>query len=152
VNGFELFLLGRTLMKIGQEAMPAAGLDQLPSSVRSVMIDVFQHPDSSVGEIAARTGFPQSHVSASIARLRDAGVLVTAVDLKDRRRILVRRSPQVPGGAAQQASAPIDAALSAALGTDDPRQVGEVVAALETLARRLGPGTLARARPGPSSG
>jgi hypothetical protein len=43
--------------------------------------------------------------------------------------------------------APIDAALAAALGTEDPADVGEVVATLESLARRLRPG---RAAPGRS--
>jgi DNA-binding IclR family transcriptional regulator len=40
-----------------------------------VLIDVSEHADSSIGEIAARTGFPQSHVSASVARLRELGTL-----------------------------------------------------------------------------
>lgn len=45
----------------------------------------------------------------------------------------------------------IDAALGDALGTDDPAEIGEVAALLETLARRLTPDKLARlraARPG----
>jgi DNA-binding transcriptional ArsR family regulator len=131
VDAFELFLVGRRLMKIAQDAMPAVGADELPASVRSVMVDVFAHPDSSVGEIAARTGFPQSHVSASIARLREAGVLVTAVDLADRRRLLIRRSPDTR----PDHPAPVDDAVAEALGTDEHLQ--PVLAALETLARHL---------------
>ena len=75
MNGLELFLLGRTLMKLGEEAMPPGGLDQMTPSVRSVLVDTFSNPGSSVSEITERTGFPQSHVSASIARLR--GTLLT---------------------------------------------------------------------------
>lgn len=146
MNGLELFLLGRKLMKIGEDAIPRVGFHQLPTSVRSIMIDVFEHPDSSVGEITARTGFPQSHVSSAVARLRDAGVFVTAVDPRDRRRTLVRASPDVPGRAAQIASAPIDPVLATALGTDDQREVAEVVASLEALAQRLTPDALARIR------
>lgn len=131
MDAFELFLVGRRLMKIAQDAMPAVGADELPASVRSVMVDVFAHPDSSVGEIAARTGFPQSHVSASIARLREAGVLVTAVDLADRRRLLIRRSPDTR----PDHPAPVDDAVAEALGTDEHLQ--PVLAALETLARHL---------------
>jgi DNA-binding MarR family transcriptional regulator len=129
VNGYELFLLGRTLMKLGQQAMP--GEDELPASVRAVMDDVFAHPNSSVGDIVARTGFPQSHVSASITKLKEAGVLVAAVDLKDRRRILIRRSPKAP----RNTAAPIDEVLAGALGTDDPAALATVVSALEALSR-----------------
>jgi DNA-binding MarR family transcriptional regulator len=141
VNGLELFLLGRALMKIGGQAMPAAGFHQLPSSVRLVVIDVFEHPHTSVGEIAARTGFPQSHVSSAVARLRTGGVFLTRVDPKDRRRTLVRPAPAIRRRAARRVAAPIDVALAAALGTDDPRDVAEVVAALEQLSRRLRPTT-----------
>jgi DNA-binding MarR family transcriptional regulator len=147
VNGLELFLLGRVLMKIGEEAIPAAGFHQLPASVRSVLIDVFEHPNSSIGEIAARTGFPQSHVSASVARLRAiSGVLQTTVDPRDRRRTLVRVSPEAILQAAPCISTPIDGALAAALGTDNPQEVEEVVAALELLAQRLTPQALSRIR------
>jgi DNA-binding MarR family transcriptional regulator len=139
-----LVLLGRTLMKIGEEAIPTEG--KQATGVRSVLIvllDIIEHPDSSVGEITARTGFPQSHVSASVARLREAGSVVTEVDSADRRRLLVRKAPKVSERALEVASTPIDAALGAALGTDD---VAEVVAQLEALAERLTPDTLARLR------
>ncbi len=140
MNALELFLLGRKLMKLGEQAIPTtAGFHQLPTSVRSILIDVFEHPNSSVGEITTRTGFPQSHVSAAVARLREGGALVTTVDPNDRRRTLVRPSPEVPRRAARLVSAPIDGALAAALGTQDPGEVGEVVAALEALAQRLAP-------------
>jgi len=140
MNALELFLLGRKLMKIGEQALPTtAGSHQLPTSVRSILIDVFEHPNSSVGEITARTGFPQSHVSAAVARLRDGGALVTTVDPNDRRRTLVRPAPQAPRRAARLLSAPIDGALAAALGTEDPREVAEAVAALQALAQRLAP-------------
>jgi DNA-binding MarR family transcriptional regulator len=137
VNGLELFLLGRRLMKIGEEAIERAGFHDLPTSVRTILIDVFEHQDTSIGEITARTGFPQSHVSASVARLREGGVLVTAVDLKDRRRTLVRTTPEIPRQAANLASAPIDDALLIALATRDPSEVARVLAALELVASSL---------------
>lgn len=142
MTGLELFRLGRKLMKIGEDAIPKAGFHELPTSVRSILIEVFEHQDSSIGEIAARTGFPQSHVSAAVARLREGGAFVTTVDPRDGRRTLVRRSPEVPDRVAQGLSTPIDAAVAAALGTDDPRQVAEAVAALESLAGRLTPAAL----------
>ena len=146
MNGLELFLLGRKLMKIGEDAIPRTGFRELPTSVRSILIDVFEHPDTSVGEIATRTGFPQSHVSASVAKLRDEGAFVTTIDPADRRRTLVRRSPEVTKRAAQRVLLPIDAAVGSALGTNDPKAITPIVEALQLLFDRLTPEALARLR------
>lgn len=140
MDGLELFLLGRKLMKLGEEAIPPSGFHQIPTSVRSVLVDVFEHPGSSVSEITARTGFPQSHVSASVTRLRKAGALITTTDPGDRRRTLVSPNPEVGRGLGSRARVPADAVLARAIGTGDPGQVAEAVAALEALARLLIPG------------
>lgn len=54
------------------------------------------------------------------------------------------------------AAAPVDEALARALGTDDPAELAEVLAALEVLARRLTPASLRRLRAeaadGPTAG
>lgn len=147
MNGVDLFLLGRTLMKIGEEAIPTDGLPRYSTSHRSVLIvasDVQAHPDSSVGEIAERTGFPQSKVSACVARLREAGAIDAAPDPGDRRRLLVRPAATVSARVAEVEAASIDDALVAALGTDE--RLAEVRAALDTLARHLTPQALTRLR------
>ena len=149
VDGIELFLLGRTLMKIGEEAIPTEALPAQSTSHRSVLIvasDIREHPDSSVGEIAERTGFVQSKVSACVARLREAGAIETAADPSDRRRLLVRPAAQVSPRVAAVRAASIDGALATALGTDDPQPVVEILAALDTLARHLTPQALTRLR------
>ncbi len=144
MNGLELFLLGRKLMKLGEEAIPPSGFHQVPASVRSVLLDAYEHPGSSVSEITARTGFPQSHVSASVTRLREAGALITTTDPADRRRTLVSPNPEVWRGLPSLAWVPVDAVLARAIGTGDPGQAAEAVAALELLARLLTPGPPAR--------
>ncbi|GAA5192242.1 hypothetical protein GCM10023322_51430 [Rugosimonospora acidiphila] len=152
MNGIELFLLGRTLMKIGEEAIPTDGVGQYSTSHRSVLIvasDIRAHPDSAVGEIAERTGFPQSKVSACVARLREAGAVDTSTDPQDRRRLLVRPASQVSERVAQVRAAPIDSALGAALGSRDPQVLTEVRAALDALARHLTPQAIARLRTAP---
>lgn len=136
MDGLELFRLGRLLMKIGESAIPKSGFHKLPTSVRAVMIDVFENPGSSIVEITQRTGFPQSHVSTSVARLRDVGVFVTDPDPHDRRRTLVRQSPDIPARA-ERFAAPIDNAVASAISTDDPTHVREVLDALQTLTRHL---------------
>ncbi|MGW5382729.1 MarR family winged helix-turn-helix transcriptional regulator [Nocardia sp. NPDC003963] len=150
MNGVELFLLGRTLMKIGEEAMPTEGLPEYATSVRSVLIvasDIVENPGSAVGEIAARTSLPQSQVSGCVARLREAGAIVSEPDPADRRRVLIRQAPEASGRVDLVRSTTIDSALAAALGTADPDDIAEVVTALDILAQRLTPGTLSRLRP-----
>jgi DNA-binding MarR family transcriptional regulator len=137
-------LLGRRLMKLGEEAIPPSGFRQMPTSVRSVLVDVYEHPGSSVSEITARTGFPQSHVSASVTRLREAGAVISGSDPADRRRTLVSPNPEVRRGVAALAWEPLEAVLGRAIGTGDPAEVAEATAALELLDRLLTPGTPAR--------
>ncbi|TVL87426.1 MarR family transcriptional regulator [Streptomyces sp. SAJ15] len=144
MNGVELFLLGRTLMKIGEEALPEppGGSGRYAGSARLVLIvasDIAAHPDTAVGEIAARTGLPQSQVSSAIARLKEAGSVQTTPDPADRRRVLVRQAAEVSERVAQVRAAGIEEALTTALGSDDPHRLREVSRALDVLARNLLP-------------
>ncbi|MET9899097.1 helix-turn-helix domain-containing protein [Streptomyces sp. NPDC006446] len=136
-------------MKIGEEAIPTEGVGPRSTSTRSmliVMLDVYAHTDTTVGEVALRTGLPQSAVSACVARLREAGSILTATDPADRRRSLIRRNPEITGRRAEVAASPIDNALGAALDTEDSATIAETVALLEQLAERLSPDVLGRLR------
>ncbi|MCL2419341.1 MAG: MarR family transcriptional regulator [Conexibacteraceae bacterium] len=138
MNAVELYLLGRKLMKIAEEALPKPPTGGPPTRARMVLIDIAEHPDSSVGEIASRTGFPQSHVSASVARLRELGALETSIDSRDRRRTLTRLAPGIRQRS-QRAEVPVESMLAAALGPADPVEVEAVIEALDGLAARLMP-------------
>ncbi|MEU8794337.1 helix-turn-helix domain-containing protein [Streptomyces sp. NPDC048643] len=140
MNGVELFLLGRALMKIGEDALPEppGGAARYAGSTRTVLVvasDIAAHPDTAVGEIAARTGLPQSQVSTAVARLKEAGSVLTDTDPTDRRRMLVRQAPQPSARVTEIRATDVTEALAAALGTTDPVRLREVSAALETLAR-----------------
>ena len=140
MNGVELFLLGRALMKIGEEAMPAPPDGAKPGSTRlilTVLSDIVGHPDSAIGEIARRTGHPQSQVSTAVARLKEAGTVETAPDPADHRRMLVRQARRTSARVAKVRRTTIDAALAAAL--TDASQLSDTLAILETLAARLIP-------------
>jgi DNA-binding MarR family transcriptional regulator len=139
VNGLQLFLLGRKLMKLGEDALPPSGFQQMPTSVRSVLVDIYSNPGSSVSEITARTGFPQSHVSAAVARLREKGGVITTTDPADRRRTLVSPNPEITDRLPTQTWGSVDAVLAKAIGADDPEQTAAAVAALELLARLFTP-------------
>jgi SAM-dependent methyltransferase len=141
MNGIQMYLLGQELMKIGEEALAEdSGLRHLPSSIRLVLADIAQHPDTSVGEIAERTGLPRDHVYASVSRLADEDFLETAVGPAGGQTVIINRDRSF------QKAGPADGALAFAVGAADVGQVRELVAALESLARRLG---VARSQRGP---
>ena len=137
MNGGELFVLARTLMKLAEEAMPTEGLGEYTTSTRSVLVvsaDVAEHEVTSVGEITRRTGLPQSQVSGCVARLREAGAIITETDPADRRRVLIRKNPETSERVKAVRATTIDATIRKALGGEDPT---EVIAALQLLADRL---------------
>jgi DNA-binding transcriptional ArsR family regulator len=138
VNAADLLLLSRRLMQIAESALPSGGKGA--TSLRFVVIDIANHPGSSISEITERTGFPQSLVSMTVAKLRDLHVVETEPDPADRRRTLVRpaagmtqRAEQGPGGVS------VDSALENALAEEDRDELADVQAALELLARLLLP-------------
>ena len=134
MNGFDLYVLGRRLMRLGQEATPTAGMHRLPTSVQLVLVDVGDHPGTSVSQVVTRTGLTQSLVSAAIARLRDGGALVTETDPDDRRRTLVRPSREIPARRAKVPTTPLEDVLGPALGLENPHEIAHVVELLTELA------------------
>jgi DNA-binding MarR family transcriptional regulator len=139
MDGYELFQLGRRLIKLASDAIPEVGLQLLPASTRAIVFDIFENPDSSISDITARVHFPQSQVSACVARLREAGVVETASDPRDRRRTLVRPTAASLQLAREKPSASIDAAVAEAIGSADPADVQRVVDALDALSELLPP-------------
>src|ERR1700753_1205742 len=150
MNGLELYLLGRRLMKLGEEALPPSGLDDMGASVRSVLTDVFSHPGSSVSESRARPVSPQSNVSSSVARLRDLGVLVTAPDPADRRRTLVRPAEGMVQKAVRKAATSVDGPRAEAIGPDARDRLPEALAALALLGELIMPQVHEMTQPSPA--
>lgn len=110
-----------------------------------MLTDVFEHPGSSISEITARTGFPQSHVSTAVATLRDLGAMMTEVDPLDRRRTLVAPAAGVQGGAVERGSGGVDTTVADAMANSSPSEVAEVVA-LDLVAWHLMPGLVTSMR------
>lgn len=151
MNAVEVYLVGRKLMKIAERAMPS-GDGAISSSVRSVLVDIAENPDSSISDITARTGFPQSHVSAAVARLRRSGAVQTRTDPKDARRTLASVTERVRDHARTRPPIVIDAELERELG--DPGDLRVTLNALATLSEQLTPKVHARfgqVQPKPSS-
>ncbi|HSA52893.1 MAG TPA: MarR family transcriptional regulator [Yinghuangia sp.] len=139
MDAYELFQLGRALMKLGEQAMPGTGLDRLGGPTRAILFDIAENPLSSISDITARVKLPQSQVSACVARLRERGTVTTETDPQDRRRTLVRLSDDSRRRAAERPPAPLDPVLAKVLGADDPERIEQVKAALEALADLLTP-------------
>jgi DNA-binding MarR family transcriptional regulator len=123
-------------MKLAEEGLPGQGVN---NSARLVLLDIAANPGSSISEITARTGFPQSHVSTSVIKLRQFGVVRTEIDPRDRRRTLVWVVPKAIQRAHSRIPSTADAAIAQALGNPPAAEVTEVMAALEMVAERLGP-------------
>jgi DNA-binding MarR family transcriptional regulator len=139
VDALELIMLGRQLVKIGEEAMRGGQAPPLPPGHVLVLRDVLTHPDSPVTDITARTGLAQSIVSKAIARFRAEGMVEISGDPADGRRTLARVSSQHRRTVARKGAVPADSALAAALGDTDPAATAEIVAVLDALASRLRP-------------
>jgi len=136
VNAVEVYLLGRKMMKVAERAMPS-GDGALSSSVRSVLVDIAENPDSSISDITARTSFPQSHVSAAVAQLRESGAVETRTDPADARRTLASVTERVRNSARASTPIPIDAELEHELGDSGDLRV--TLDALATLSEQLTP-------------
>jgi DNA-binding MarR family transcriptional regulator len=145
VNALDLIMLGRQLSRIGEEAMRGSWAPGMPIGPSLVLRDVFAHPDSSISDVTARTGLPQSYVSESVAKLRDRGIVETSADPSDGRRTLVRIAPDHPRTIVAKGSVPVDAALAEALGEPaDGAAIAQIIGTLSDIAVRLTP-----AVPGP---
>jgi DNA-binding MarR family transcriptional regulator len=131
-----LFLLGRKLMQIAEGSLPKG---KWAKSRRLVFVDVAYHPDSSISEITERTGFPQSLVSTAVAGLREIGLLESGPDPLDRRRTLVRTTPEITTVQERLGSVSIDEIVAKELTPDHEPELAQVIAALDLLSRILTP-------------
>jgi DNA-binding MarR family transcriptional regulator len=135
VDGGTLHRLGRRLIELSRAVTSQAGDPGMTPGELAVLEDVLRHPDSTVGEIQARTGFVQSHVSACVARLRTRGSVRTAPDPTDGRRTRVRVPGEIVRAITARAGRPVDHAIVAAV--SDPDQAERVAALLDELAGYL---------------
>ncbi|MGH3301093.1 MAG: MarR family winged helix-turn-helix transcriptional regulator [Streptosporangiaceae bacterium] len=146
MDALDLIILGRQLSRIGERAMrgsdrdddePAALQVALPAGALIVMRDVLVHPGSSITDITARTGLPQSYVSESVNKLRVKGVAQINADPADRRRTLVSLTATHLDQVARHSARGADDLLRMALADLADDSAHQVIAMLTDLARRL---------------
>ncbi|MGV9675630.1 MarR family transcriptional regulator [Nocardia sp. NPDC003482] len=111
--------------------------DEPPASLGEIAVvdDIVTNPGSSVRDITERTGFVQSHVSTTIARLSERGFVTTAADPADRRRTLAHPSDALLSLIEERASRTVHAALAKRLG--DKASAARAGQLLDELARLL---------------
>jgi DNA-binding MarR family transcriptional regulator len=134
VDGIRLNRLGRRLVDLSREVTTSSAASTLSATDAAVLEDLLAHPDSSINQVAARTGFAQSHVSVTIARLRDLQLLTTTVDPSDRRRIRARLAPRTRRAILRRAGHRADAVIASAV---DPAAGRRAVQLLDELADLL---------------
>ncbi len=135
MDGGQLHRLGKRLLALSREVTTQAGDPSLTPGELAVLEDALTHPGSSVSQIQARTGFAQSHVSVSVTRLKQRGLVDTASDPADGRRTRVRVSEDARRAIMTRASRRIDQAITHAVG--DPDQAQRVRVLLDELAQLL---------------
>jgi DNA-binding MarR family transcriptional regulator len=112
----QLHRLGRRLLAISRAATGSPRDPPTTAGEEAVLGDVLVHSGSTVRGIAERTGFVQSHVSASVAKLFERGLVTTLTDPADRRRTLVDASPAVRSAITTRAARDIEPALRESVG------------------------------------
>ncbi len=136
VDAGELHRLGRRLIALSRIASGQAGDLTLVPGQEAVLEDLLRHPDSTISEIRDRTGFTQSHVSASVARLRDHGLIQATADPRDGRRTRLRTAEATTHAIVKRAGRTIDDTIATTVG---PNQADRVLELLDELVRTLQP-------------
>ncbi|MFE4971603.1 MarR family winged helix-turn-helix transcriptional regulator [Kitasatospora sp. NPDC056651] len=137
MDGVQLLRLGKRLTELGRELIIAPASQQLTPAEIAVIADVFRHPAASAQEVRVRTGFAQSHVSVSVARLREQGLLEAAPDPDDGRRTLLTVSERARQAIHSHVAEPAEPVIAKAV--PDPEQARRVTELLDELAVLLLP-------------
>lgn len=139
MDAASLHLLARRLRAVAFAATGNTGPRRFAPSDYAVIEDVAVYPESSIREITDRTAIVQSLVSRIVARYRDEGLLVTAPDPADGRRVLVSVDPATMVEVFRtRGRAPIETALIAEMPRLSPERQRRIVELLDELADLVG--------------
>ncbi|MDN3354632.1 MarR family transcriptional regulator [Actinomadura sp. DC4] len=133
MDGVRLHRLGKRLIDLSREVTTQAGDASLTPAEIAVIEDALKHPGSPVTDITARTGFAQSHVSESVARLKERGLVETEQDPADRRRTRIRLSGVARQAVLERAGRDADDVITQAI----PERADRVTELLDELADLL---------------
>ncbi|MFF8769460.1 MarR family winged helix-turn-helix transcriptional regulator [Kitasatospora sp. NPDC015120] len=137
MDGVQLLRLGKRLTELGREMIIDPASEHLTPGEIAVVADVYRHPATSARDIQVRTGFAQSHVSVSVARLRERGLLDAAADPGDGRRTLLTVSDVARRAIREHVARPAGPLIAKAV--PDPERARRVTELLDELAALLLP-------------
>ncbi|MER5355682.1 helix-turn-helix domain-containing protein [Kitasatospora sp. NPDC002551] len=137
MDGVQLLRLGKRLTDLGRDMIIDPASAHLTPGEIAVVADVYRHPATSAREIQARTGFAQSHVSVSVGRLRERGLLDAADDPQDGRRTLLTVSDWARQTIREHVARPAEPVIAKAV--PDPDRARRVTELLDELAALLLP-------------
>ncbi|MBV9292220.1 MAG: MarR family transcriptional regulator [Frankiales bacterium] len=132
MNGSELHRLGKLLIDLSRDATTSAGESDLTPAEVAILEYALQNPGCTITELRDRTGFAQSHVSASVAKLAENALVTVARDDQDGRVSRVTLAPRARQAIRRRASRPADAVIRSAVGSD--RAAARVGRLLDELA------------------
>jgi DNA-binding MarR family transcriptional regulator len=135
MDGGQLHRLGKRLIELSSQVTGEAGDLLLTPGEAAVLEDVIKHPASSISEIHQRTGFVQSHVSASVSRLKARGLVKAEADPSDGRRTRVRVADGAIQAITRRAARSVDQVIGRTIG--EPGQARRTTELLEELADLL---------------
>jgi DNA-binding MarR family transcriptional regulator len=135
MDGGQLHRLGKRMIELSSQVTGEAGDLSLTPGEAAVLEDVIRHPASSISETSQRTGFVQSHVSASVSRLKARGLVEAATDPSDGRRTRVRVADGALHAITRRAARSIDDTIGRTIA--DPAQARRATELLEELAGLL---------------
>jgi len=135
MDGVRLHRLGKRLIDMSRDVTTHAGNPGLTPGEVGVLEDLLKNPGSSVSEIQVRTRFAQSHVSGSLARLKERGLIETAPDPADGRRTRVFLSAVAKRAILSRASKPADDVILRVV--SEPGRARRVTVLLDELADLL---------------
>lgn len=131
-----LHRLSRTVREIALLATGNIGDDRVNPGELAVLEDIARNPGATIGDITRRTGFAQSLVSRITHAMADAGVVTTAVDGHDRRKVRVELEPRTRAQIIQRAGNNIAAAIAthaSALTSDERAELEQHLSEAERL-------------------
>jgi DNA-binding MarR family transcriptional regulator len=135
VNAGQLHKVARLLREVALDATADPGETPVSAGDVAIAEDITHHEKTSVGEIAARTGLAQSLVSRTVAKLNDAGIVITGRDPDDGRRVLVSIAPGIRTGTFRsRARRPVESALRSRYPDLSGAEIARVIALLDELA------------------
>jgi DNA-binding MarR family transcriptional regulator len=133
----QMHRLGKRLIELSAVVTGATGDSKLTLGEAAVLEEVVEHPGIPINRIHERTGFSQSHVSASVVQLKERGLVQTVGQPPDkgsawRSHTRVRATGYALKTISHRQSRPVDEAVIRAAA--DPSQARRAIPLLDELA------------------